>query len=390
MPSRALRATALALLLALAGGPAAAQDAATRGTREAEAEARLTAVRARIADITAERQRLDTDRSGAQAAVREADAQVAAALRALRDTDAALAEGEARLAALETERTALADTLSAQRETLARLLRAAYSAGRHANLKLLLAQDRVQDLSRALAYQHFLQRDRVRRIDALLAELSRLQALADDIAAQRAALQATREAQLAQQATLDAERSARAARVAELDGALQARRDELRSLGRDEQSLLNLLQQLRDIFADIPKRHDDSRAFDTRRGSLPWPLQGRVLSAFGGTLPDGRASKGWLIAAEPGAEVKAVARGRVAFAEWMNGFGLILILDHGDGYMSLYAHNDALLREAGDWVAAGEPVASAGASGGQNQAGLYFELRHRGQAIDPRRWLRPR
>jgi septal ring factor EnvC (AmiA/AmiB activator) len=120
---------------------------------------------------------------------------------------------------------------------------------------------------------------------------------------------------------------------------------------------------------------------------LPWPINGRLLTGFGPQLPDGRTSSGWLLDATAGAEIKAVAHGRVAFSDWLKGFGLIAIIDHGDGYMSLYASADALLRAAGDWVEAGEVVALAGSSGGQSAPGVYFELRRNGKPVDPVRWL---
>jgi septal ring factor EnvC (AmiA/AmiB activator) len=125
-------------------------------------------------------------------------------------------------------------------------------------------------------------------------------------------------------------------------------------------------------------------------GGLSWPVAGTLVASYGGTLPDGRRSTGVLIAAAPGTTVRAVADGRVVFSDWMNGYGLILIVDHGNGYMSLYAHNDALLRDAGDAVKRGDALASVGKSGGQDRAGLYFELRRDGQPVDPGTWLQRR
>ena len=161
------------------------------------------------------------------------------------------------------------------------------------------------------------------------------------------------------------------------------------ALGRDEKTVLKLLEQLRDAVADIPRQVDDTRPFAGRRGQLGRPLAGSVLAAFGGKLPDGRGSDGWLVAGTAGAEVRAVAPGRVAFSDWLKGYGLLVIVDHGDGWMSLYAFNDALLKDVGDWVRAGDPLATVGSSGGQGRPALYFELRRNGQPQDPKPWLRP-
>ena len=126
-----------------------------------------------------------------------------------------------------------------------------------------------------------------------------------------------------------------------------------------------------------------------RRGRLPWPLAGKVAVGFGSSDDSGRAISGIVLAAATGAEVRAVSHGRVAYADWLKGYGLILILDHGDGYMSLYGYNESLLKDVGDWVDAGEAIATAGSSGGRQNAGLYFELRARGKPLDPRSWLKP-
>ncbi|HEX2082572.1 MAG TPA: peptidoglycan DD-metalloendopeptidase family protein, partial [Xanthomonadaceae bacterium] len=127
-----------------------------------------------------------------------------------------------------------------------------------------------------------------------------------------------------------------------------------------------------------------------RVGGLGWPLSGTLITAYGGALPDGRRSQGVLIGAAAGTPVQAVANGKVVFAEWMSGYGLLCIVDHGDGYMSLYANNDGLLREAGSDVRRGDAVASVGNSGGQGVPALYFELRRNGQPVDPRAWLQKR
>jgi septal ring factor EnvC (AmiA/AmiB activator) len=125
-------------------------------------------------------------------------------------------------------------------------------------------------------------------------------------------------------------------------------------------------------------------------GGLGWPLSGALLTGYGGTMPDGRGSQGLLIAANAGAPIKAVADGTVVYAEWMTGYGLLLIVDHGNGYMSLYAHNESLLRDAGDRVKRGDALAKVGTSGGQGTPALYFELRRNGQPVDPSSWLQRR
>jgi septal ring factor EnvC (AmiA/AmiB activator) len=278
----------------------------------------------------------------------------------------------------------------------------------------MLAQDRVADANRVLAWHRYLQRERVQRIATLTAQLHELDTLEQQIVQQRSALDAAREQQRAQLAQLQRDRSTRAQTIAQLEQRYRDRRSRERALGSDAKSLERLLAQLRAAAAReaerraaaartarIPSKPGSSgkprpaapviaNATPIQVGGLGWPLSGTLLAGYGGTLPGGGTSSGLLIGASTGATVKAVANGKVVFADWMNGYGLILIIDHGNGYMSLYAHNEALLRDAGDDVKRGDPVASVGNSGNQSRPGLYFELRRNGQPVNPSTWLQQR
>lgn len=377
----------LALALWLAAAPAAAQDP-DRAKKEAAAEQRLSTLRKQIKAITAEQRELEGERAAASRELRAADAKVNESVRALRRTEAAIATSEIELQRLQEKQATLEAGLSQQREALATLVRSAYALGRHEQLKLLLAQDRVADLARVLAYHRYFQADRQQRITGLIAELRDLAAVAQQIEDQRQVLESARTQQQADLAALETQRGERAAVLATLEAGFKDRTARLAALGRDEKSVVRLLEQLRDAVADIPRQVDDTRPFASRRGQLGRPLAGTVLAAFGGRLPDGRGSDGLLIAGTAGAEVRAVAPGRVAFSDWLKGYGLLTIVDHGDGWMSLYAFNDALLKDVGDWVRAGDPLATVGSSGGQGRPALYFELRRNGQPQDPKPWLR--
>jgi septal ring factor EnvC (AmiA/AmiB activator) len=176
--------------------------------------------------------------------------------------------------------------------------------------------------------------------------------------------------------------------LAALEREIGAKDRRLKALVEDEARLQRVLATLRRALADLPRGFDAEKPFPTQRGHLPWPASGSVKAAFGARRGVGELKwNGILIAAPEGRAVHAVHRGRVAFADWLRGFGLLMIVDHGDGYMSLYGHNQHLLKEVGEWVEAGEAVASVGASGGRAESGLYFEIRHDGRPVDPVRWL---
>ena len=330
--------------------------------------------------------------------------------RALRQTESTLQRDSASLAQMQAERTRLAGDLGAKQAELARLLRAAQLAGDDAPLKAMLAQDRLAEVERSLTYQGYLQRGRVQRIRALAAELQRIDVLEREIDARQSALARERRQQAVQLAQLESARRQRAGTLAGIDRQYQDKASREQALGRDAKALQGLLAQLRSAAAraareaarakaDAAKRaatgNKPARAKRTtvaaapalRVGGLGWPVSGGLLAGYGGRLPDGRRSDGVLIAAAAGSAVKAVADGTVVFADWMTGYGNILIIDHGNGYMSLYAHNDGLLRDAGDAVKRGDAVASVGTSGGQDQPALYFELRRDGAPVNPSTWL---
>lgn len=420
MRQRFARGLCLALAVAFTATPAWAQS-------QREAEKKLQDLRGELKGIAQERRKLETARGDAARKLREADEQVGKSSRALSETDAALKREEAALADLQKQRDDMRARLTHQRTQLAALVRAAYQLGDDAPLKVLLAQDKVADANRALAYHRYVQGERARQITALTAEVKALDEVERDLAARRSKLDAERKQQQAQVGKLEKDRKVRAALNADLDQRYQDRSAREKALGQDARALETLLKNLRVAAARAEaerraaakrvaaeqaaaKKAAASKGNDTSRpgatparpaparpvvatapapkvGGLGWPLSGNLLARFGGKLPDGRNSTGVLIGAPSGSTVTAVADGSVVFSEWMTGYGLILIVDHGNGYMSLYAHNDSLLRDTGDRVKRGDAVAKVGSSGGQGLPALYFELRRNGQPVDPSTWL---
>jgi len=394
---------AIALLALAMPGVASAQD-------QRDAEQRLQKVRSELKAVASERRQLEGARGDASRKLREADQQVGGVQRALRQTESTLQRDSASLAQMQAERTRLAGDLGAKQAEISRLLRAAQLAGDDAPLKAMLAQDRLAEVERSLTYQGYLQRGRVQRIRALAAELQRIDVLEREIDARQSALARERRQQAVQLAQLESARRQRAGTLAGIDRQYQDKASREQALGRDAKALQGLLAQLRSAAARAAREAARAKADAAKRaatgnkparakratvaaapalrvGGLGWPVSGGLLAGYGGRLPDGRRSDGVLIAAAAGSAVKAVADGTVVFADWMTGYGNILIIDHGNGYMSLYAHNDGLLRDAGDAVKRGDAVASVGTSGGQDQPALYFELRRDGAPVNPSTWL---
>jgi septal ring factor EnvC (AmiA/AmiB activator) len=368
--------------------PASEPDQAQRSAKEQDAKKKLDAIRAEIKVLSEQQRATSGERGDAVKALREKELALAAVAKDVHALDDKLAAQQTRLDELDRRRDALETTLKSQREALAALLRSAYALGDHEELKLLLQQDDVAAISRVLAYHKYFQRAEVGQIERLLGDLRQLADVQASIATATKELEATRDARSAEGGRLESERSERATLVASIDAKLKDQGARIAALGKDESALVQLLERLRDVFADIPKQLAGAEPFASARGRLPWPLQGKVVTAFGAADESGRRSSGMLLAANTGSAVRAISHGRVAFADWLRGYGLMIIVDHGDGYLSLYGCNETLLKDVGDWVDAGDTIASSGSSGGQKTPGLYFEVRAKGQAVDPRGWLR--
>jgi septal ring factor EnvC (AmiA/AmiB activator) len=379
-----MRALVLALLLLPA--LTLAQEA-PRAPDEASLVGRLGQVKEQLAAAERERAQRADAVNQALGELAKIERQIAERNRTLKQLAEEAAAGEAKLVELQAERARQETELSGEKESLAALMRSAYALGRLDTLKLVLAQDQLADTGRLLAYQAQLQRVRLTRIDRVRELLRSLQALQTETEAARAALEVVRIAEAENVKALEGERRQRQGILAELKRALakvEARVDEL---DRDRSDIEELLAQLRSVIGDVPSLLDGDRPFAELKGRLPRPLDGKLLLGFG-QVHSGRASAGVRIQATRGEQVRAVARGRVAFADWLRGYGLLLILDHGDGYMSLYGRCESLLASEGEWVESGKALALAGDSGGASEVALYFELRHRGQALDPAAWWR--
>ena len=388
--ARARRTLVTLLLCALCAQSALGDERdAQQAAQEAQARQKLEQVRAEIHRISDEQKAAAARKNDATAALREQELKVAAAAKDVRSAEQKLAAQQGKLEQSLAERAALDAKLATQREALAALLRSAYALGRGEELKLLLAQERTDTIGRMLAYYGYFERARVAEIETLLNDLEALAKVQRIIEAETAELKNTRDAHAAEAQRLQAERGERARVLDELDAALKDRQARLAALGKDEKSLLELLEKLRDVFADIPQQISGAEPFARLRGRLAWPLHGKIMNLSSAGEEGERESHGVLIAAAGGSDVHAVSHGRVVFADWLRGFGLLLIVDHGDGYLSLYGYNESLLKEVGDWVDAGEAVATSGVSGGRKTPGVYFELRLQGKALDARAWLKP-
>ena len=360
----------------LAWSAAAAQVASERDL--AEVRRRIDTLSQQVAARTRERDSVVAELARAETAL--ADAQLER--RAVRERQTTVAD---RLRAAEAEAELQRAALASEQSGLARQLRAAHRSGRQERLRLLLSRQAPEALGRRLVHYRYLNDARVANLDALSAGLARLAALSDQIVAERTRLDALAASNAALIEDLRAGQAERQRLVSALDAKLAEERDLLVALERQESDLSELLAELAEILADYPI--DAESPMGELRGQLTWPVAGELAMQFGERRGRGLRSKGVVIATSAGSDVRAVYHGRVAYADWLPGMGMLLIVDHGDDLMSLYGYNETLLRDVGDWVSPGEVIATVGNSGGQASPGLYFELRRGSEPLNPQPWF---
>jgi len=359
----------------------------------------LKELRGRIDRLQQQLTESEESKSEAVDALRESERAISNVNRRLFELETKQRGLQAALARLDQQTARIRDDADNQEALLAKLLYQQYLSGQPEALRIIASQQDSNQVARQLHYLTYVSRARSELIAALrrdVADLERLSAEAQANSRELARLQGERAKQKGQ---LQRERQQHASVLKQVSDQISRQRYEISQLKRNEERLAKLVDRLARELARPPARHGRTRneqvpeplrgvsSFSALKGRLRLPVTGELVNQFGGPRADtGLSWKGLFIAANQGQEVKAVAAGRVVFADWLRGFGNLMILDHGSGYMSLYGNNEALLRQVGDTVKAGDPIAAVGASGGNSETGLYFELRFQGKPFDPLTW----
>jgi septal ring factor EnvC (AmiA/AmiB activator) len=355
----------------------------------AKAEAELKAVRSQIDKVKADLERDAGRRDQLAKELEESEKTVGAArgeLDKLRRERATHAAQRARLAA---ERRTQEAALAQDREALAGQIRAASMIGRQEPIKLLLNQRDPGQTGRVLVYYQYFGRARASQIAAIDAHLAEINELDTQLAAEEQRLLALEEQQRSEVSRLQSARERRGRALVSLEAESKNRAKELERLKDQQGGLEKLVRELRRALERIDKFPTDSKdAFAKLRGKLAWPVAGKLVASYGQTRAGGMKWDGVLLAGAQGTPVRAVYHGRVVYADYLAGLGLLTIVDHGDGYLSLYGHNERLFKEVGERVTAGDTIATLGDSGGRSTPALYFEIRKAGKPVDPRPWFK--
>ncbi len=356
---------------------------------EQSKEAKLLHLKKQIRDVRATLTKSTSKKNQLQRKLQKSETAIGNISRSLAKLAKQLKQQRRELRNRQQEKKQKSRELAQQQQLLAQQIRASYAMGNQGYAKLFLNQEDPAAIGRTLIYYDYLNQSRthnIKAIDQRIAELSRIES---DIQRKQQKITAAQQQRKKEKGALEKQLRSRKAILTSIQKDIQNQSQRLVQLEQARKDLQRLLKSLSEALADIPPDVGNIKQFSQLKGKLLRPTKGKVNNRFGKRRKDGGGIKwqGITITAKAGTQVNAVHHGRVAFSDWLRGFGLLVILDHGDGYMSLYGHNESLYKDVGEWVESGETIATVGESGGQSDSGLYFEIRKNGKPQNPRPWL---
>ena len=379
----------LLLILVISIFAGAAAIAATDAASNDDKEAKLVELRKQIQTLRESLESARTKKGTLQQQLRRTELEIGKLNRTIKKLETQLETKSNNLDDLHSRKTQQQHNLGEQRDSLVEQIRATFVMGKQGYLKILLNQQDPAEIGRTLTYYDYFNKARSERINTINSTLHEIDDLENTITDESARLEQLRDEQAHKKHLLEENLRSRRQIIVKLDADIDNKEQRLKQLVQDEQALAKLLEGIRNALTNIPPDNRDIQPFDTLKGSLSWPSAGSITTRFGAPRKLGQLKwQGVMIAGSEGTEVKAIYHGRVAFADWLRGYGLLLIIDHGNGYMSLYGGNQSLYKSVGDWVEAGETIATIGNSGGRLSAGLYFEIRHNGTPENPSSWCK--
>jgi septal ring factor EnvC (AmiA/AmiB activator) len=374
----------LLILLLAAHGPASAGD--NDGELAKVKERELEQVRERISDLKKSMDQSAKARDRLTGELQEAEVAISEKRIHLKELEKQRDYSARRKAELDGQIEKRRAELNRETDELGEQVRAAYMSGGEERIKLLLNQRDPATLGRVLTYYGYLNDYRASNIDAVTDAIDELAKLRSDAAAEEARIADIAQERYAELGNLGKAQQQRKELLAQLQDKIASEGQEVARLAAQEKDLTRLIEELTSILSDYPISSEDP--FTAHKGRLTWPVAGQPVHEFGQPRAGGELKwNGVVLAAPRGSEVRAVYHGRVEFADWLAGMGLLVIVNHGEGYMTLYGYNETILKNAGDWVAPGDVIATVGDSGGQARPGLYFEIRHGKRPVDPNLWV---
>jgi len=365
------------------GSSAVAQEGGANSQKEKLAELQ--------AELRARQQVLENSRASAQeleSVLKASELEIAKVAKALSTTRQALKNVEQEQAKLEAEQEGLKTAIRKQQSLLSSQLKSAFMAGHYDYAKMLFYQDDARTFERVITYYQYVAKARQKEIESFRSNVARLEEVNAELSEKALSLAALKDEQEGQRAVLLTRQDDRKATLKKINKTIASENQRIASLQADEKALKDAIEAAR-IAAERAAREAEVSmdGLAKLKGKLAAPVKGRIRNLFGSRRQGQVSWKGIVIDGAEGDPVNSIAPGKVLYADWLRGFGLVAIVDHGEGYMSVYGHNQALLKQAGDDVRQGERIALVGRSGGQEYPNLYFEIRHKGKALNPSAWL---
>lgn len=353
-----------------------------------ETEKKLAKVQQQIRNSQQSLEKQRGELGGLEKQLRESEQSIGNLNQKLNATEADLKQSQQNISELQKEEEKLQSQLSKHHKILYAQILSEYQYGGQQKLKLLLNQQEPEKLGRNLIYYDYLHRARLEEIEQATQVLKSVNHVQDEIRQAEALAKKSKSNILSEKQALEKAQNQRKTAIGALNNNVSSEKEKLANLEGNEKQLKGLIEKLRAALADIPVVVD-GKGFGKLKGKLYWPVVGKPSNKFGQKRNSARSNTNWqgvFIPSSEGNNIRSIYHGRIAFAEWMRGLGLLIIVDHGDGYMSLYGHNQSLFKQVGEWVNAGERIAAVGSSGGNINPGLYFEIRKQGSPINPAKW----
>lgn len=355
---------------------------------EEKTREQLQKLEADIKSISAEISEASNRHDELQQQLRTAEVELGTLQRQISENQQALEDGKKELLALQAQRPELEEARDKQQARIAQELKTAWQMGRQGEIKIILNQENPHTVARSLGYYRYFFRARNTLLEQYRQTLRDLEELQQKIDTTQAELATRGETLEQQQNALTTVQANRTLAMEKLTASISNNSARLKEKEEDRKQLEDLLSAIEKAIVEL-ELPENYASFQSAKSQMPWPVAGKPSNNFDRPRNEGKMRwQGITIPAAEGTTVKAIHHGRVVYADWLRGSGLLLIIDHGDGYMSLYAHNESLLRDVGEWVTVDTPISTVGNTGGEQQTALYFEIRHNGKPTNPANWCK--
>ena len=364
-------------------------DSGLSDEQREEKKEELKSLRHKMNKLRRKIEKKQEEKNSATKSLKDIEVRIGERAYVLKKINRHLRKQKRELKKLKKEQQKTRSKLASQRAILSEQIRSAYMIGKQEYLKLLLNQESPAAIGRTLTYYDYFHKARSHHIDDAITTIEKLDQLTAQVKTKTDELKVSRRQQRIEKEKLEDDFIDRSMIVKAIEKEIANQGSQLKKFSANEKLLQELLKEIRNIMPSTLTEIDKRETFGKRRGRLKWPVRGKVKRLFGKSRQAANLKwNGVLIRSAEGKDVKAISHGRVAYADWLRGYGMLVIIDHGDGYMTLYGYNQALYKETGDWVEEGEVIATVGRSGGQTKSGLYFEVRVKGKPSNPTKWCK--